>query len=260
LNFVLQQSKTNRDARLENNEDIKETIMSLHSLFQKLNRLVNSPLQLPNSHERVLPSIEQVPKLELKFLPKHLKYMYLGEAETLLVIIANDLMATREEKLLRVLRENKAAIKWTLVDIKGINPAIYMYRILLKDDAKPVREPQRKLNPAMKEVALKESLKLLDQGIIYPIFDSQWVSLVHVVPKKTGLTLVPNEENELVPMRVQNGWRMCIGFRKLNATRRNDHFPIPFIDERLERLAAKSFFYFLYGFSGYYQIVVAHED
>jgi hypothetical protein len=83
---------------------------------------------------------------------------------------------------------------------------------------------------------------------------------VHVVPKKTSLTLVPNEQNELVPMRVQNGWRMCIDSRKLNATTRKDHFPIPFIDERLERLVGKSFFYFLYGFSGYYQIVVGHED
>ena len=152
LNFVLQQSKTDRDARLENNEDIKETIMSLYSLFQMSNRLVNSPLQLPNSHEKVLLSVEQAPKLELKSLPKHLKYVYLGEGETLSVIIANDLTATREEKLLRVLRENKTVIGWTLAYIKGINPAICMYRFLLKDDAKPVREPQCKLNPTMKEI------------------------------------------------------------------------------------------------------------
>ena len=74
-------------------------------------------------------------------MPKHLKYVYLGEGETLSVIIANDLTATREEKLLRVLRENKLAIRWTLVDIKGIKPVICMHRILLKDDAKPMREP-----------------------------------------------------------------------------------------------------------------------
>ena len=126
--------------------------MSLYSLFQMSNRLVNSPLQLPNSHEKVLLSVEQAPKLELKSLPKHLKYVYLGEGETLSVIIANDLTATREEKLLRVLRENKTVIGWTLAYIKGINPAICMYRILLKDDAKPVREPQCKLNPTMKEI------------------------------------------------------------------------------------------------------------
>jgi hypothetical protein len=112
-----------------------------------------------------------------------------------------------------------------------------MYTILLKDDAKPVREPQRKLNPTMKEVVMKEILKLLDQGIIYLISDSQWVSLVHVVPKKTSLTLVPNEQNKLVPIRVQNGWRMCINFRKLNVTTRKDHFAILFINEMLEILA-----------------------
>jgi len=134
-----------------------------------------------------------------------------------------------------------------------------MYTILLKDDVKPVREPQRKLNPTMKEVVMKEILKLLDQGIIYLISDSQWVSLVHVVPKKTSLTLVPNEQNKLVPIRVQNGWRMCINFRKLNVTTRKDHFAILFINEMLEILAGKSFFYFLDGFSSYYQIVIARE-
>jgi hypothetical protein len=99
--------------------------------------------------------------------------VYLGECETLLVIIANDLTLTREEKLLRILRENKTAIRLTLADIKGINPAICMHRILLKDDAKPVRKPQRKLNTTMKEVVMKEILKLFDQGIIYSISDSQ---------------------------------------------------------------------------------------
>ena len=80
-----------------------------------------------------------------------------------------------------------------------------MHRISLKDDAKPMRKPQRKLNPTMKEVVMKEILKLFNQGIIYSISDSQYVSPMHVVPKKTGLTLVPNEQNKLVPIRVQNG-------------------------------------------------------
>jgi hypothetical protein len=91
-----------------------------------------------------------------------MKYVYLGECETLSVIIANDLMATREEQLLRVLREHKTTIRWTLTNIKGISPAICMHRILLKDDAKLVREPQRKLKVVMKEI-----LKLVHQGIIY---------------------------------------------------------------------------------------------
>ncbi|XP_065861818.1 uncharacterized protein [Euphorbia lathyris] len=131
---------------------------------------------------------------------------------------------------------------------------------VIKKNTKPVREPQRKLNPVLKEVVLKEVIKLLDEGIIYAISDSKWVSPVHVVPKKTGITVVRNKNNELVPTRVQNGWRMCIDFRRLNAATRKDHFPLPFIDQMLERLAGNLFFCFLDGFSGYYQIVIDKED
>ena len=89
----------------------------------------------------------------------------------------------------------------------------------------------------MMEVVKKEILKLLDAGIIYPISDSKWVSPVQVVPKKTGITIVENSYGELVPTRVQNGWRVCIDFRKLNSLTRNDQFPISFIHQMLERLA-----------------------
>ncbi|XP_031112037.1 uncharacterized protein LOC116016008 [Ipomoea triloba] len=135
-------------------------------------------------------------------------------------------------------------------------------KIILADqeDVRPTREPQRRLNPTLKDVVFKEVLKLLDAGIIYPISDSKWVSPVHVVPKKTGITVVKNQNDELVPMRIQNGWRMCIDFRKLNLATRKDHFPLPFVDQMLERLAGKSCFCFLDGFSGYYQIAIAQED
>ncbi|KAK4381837.1 Retrovirus-related Pol polyprotein from transposon.6 [Sesamum angolense] len=134
-----------------------------------------------------------------------------------------------------------------------------MHRIYLEDNTKPSREPQRRLNPTLKEVVMKEILKLLDAGIIFPISDSAWVSPVHVVPKKTGMTVVKNQNGELVPMRVQNGWRMCIDFRRLNLATRKDHFPLPFIDQMLERLAGKAYFCFLDGFSGYYQIAIAQR-
>ena len=134
-----------------------------------------------------------------------------------------------------MLKEHKTAIGWTLADLKGISPSICMHRILLKYDAKPVREFQRKLNPAMKEIVLKEILKLLEEGIIYPISDSEWVSPIHV-PKKAGITVVKNQFDKLVPTRVQNGWRMVNDFRKLNLVTRKDHFPIPFIDQMLEKL------------------------
>jgi hypothetical protein len=84
----------------------------------------------------------------------------------------------------------------------------------MEPDAKPVVEHQRRLIPKMKEVVRNEVLKLLDAGIIYPIADSRWVSLVHCVPKKGGITVVPNENNEFIPQRVVVGYRMCIYFRK----------------------------------------------
>ncbi|GKB37443.1 reverse transcriptase domain-containing protein [Tanacetum coccineum] len=85
--------------------------------------------------------------------------------------------------------------------------------------------------------------------MIYPIFDSPWVSPVHYIPKKGGITIVANEENELIPTRLVTGWRVCIEYRKLNEATRKDHFPLPFIDQMLERLPGNEFYCFLDGFS-----------
>ncbi|CAN6716288.1 unnamed protein product [Malus baccata var. baccata] len=112
----------------------------------------------------------------------------------------------------------------------------------------------------MMEVVKKEIIKLLDCGVIYPISDSGWVSPVQCVPKKSGVTVVANAENELVPQWIQTGWRVCIDYRKLNTTTRKDHFPLPFIDQMLERLAGYAFYCFLDGYSGYNQIVISPED
>ncbi|XP_070679273.1 uncharacterized protein [Malus domestica] len=209
---------------------------------------------------KLLPSIVQPPTLELKPLPSHLKYVFLGEDQTLPVIISSSLTAQEEDKLIRVLKEHKSAIGWTLADIKGISPTTCMHRILLEEGAKPSREAQRRLNPPMLEVVKKEVIKLLDCGVIYPISDSRWVSPVQVVPKKSGITVVKNEEQELVPTRVVTGWRVCIDYRKLNAATRKDHFPLPFLDQMLDRLAGYKFYCFLDGYSGYNQIVIAPED
>ncbi|KAM2690118.1 hypothetical protein EV1_043335 [Malus domestica] len=135
-----------------------------------------------------------------------------------------------------------------------------MHRILLEEGSKTSREAQRRLNPPMMEVVKKEIIKLLDCGVVYPISDSRWVSPVQCVPKKSGVTVVANAENELVPQHIQTGWRVCIDYRKLNATTRKDHFPLPFIDQMLERLAGYAFYCFLDGYSGYNQIVIAPED
>ena len=79
---------------------------------------------------------------------------------------------------------------------------------LMEEDFKPVAQPQRRLNPTMKEVVRKEVVKLLDAGMIYPISDSPWVSPVHVVPKKGGITVIRNDKDELIPTKVATGWRM----------------------------------------------------
>ena len=112
----------------------------------------------------------------------------------------------------------------------------------------------------MMEVMKKEIMKLLDVGVIYPISDSRWMCPVQVVLKKSGVTVVRNPDNELIPTRIQNGWRMCIDYRKLNTVIRKDHFSLSFINQMLERLADKSHYYFLDGYSGYNQIVIAPED
>ena len=159
-----------------------------------------------------------------------------------------------------VLRAHMHAIYWKLVDIKGIDPSYCTHRILMEDEFKPVVQPQRRLNPNMQEVVKKEVLKLLDAGLIYPISDSAWVSPTQVVPKKGGMTVVENEKNELIPTRTITGWRVCIDYRRLNVATRKDHFPLPFIDQMLERLSGQQFYCFLDGFSGYFQIPIAPED
>ncbi|CAN6725368.1 unnamed protein product [Malus baccata var. baccata] len=240
-------------------EDLIEVVAALES-SPKLDGKYTTRESIPISTNKLLPSIIQAPILELKPLPSHLKYIFLGENETLPAIISSSLTAQEEEKLLRVLKEFKSALGWTLADIQGISPTTCMHHIFLEEGAKPTREAQRRLNPPMMEVVKKEIIKLLDCGVIYPISDSRWVSPVQCVPKKSGVTVVANAENELVPQRIQTGWRVCIDYRKLNTTTRKDNFPLPFIDQMLERLAGYAFYCFLDGYSGYNQIVISPED
>ena len=155
---------------------------------------------------KVKPSIEP-PTLEIKTLPSHLKYAFLEKDSKLPIMISSSLSNVQEEKLLKVLRKHKKSLGWTIADIKGISPFVCTHKILMEEKCKPKVQPQRRLNPSMKEVVKAEVIKLLDAGMIYPIFDSAWVSPVQVVPKKGGMTVIQNEKNELIPIKKVTGWR-----------------------------------------------------
>ncbi|GKE83675.1 reverse transcriptase domain-containing protein, partial [Tanacetum coccineum] len=175
-----------------------------------------------NTDYKIKTSLEEpLTYLELKPLPDNLEYVFLEEPSFLPVIISSQLS-----------EENK----------------------------KPVAQKQRRLNLNMQEVVKKEIVKLLDIGIIYPIADSPWLSPIHCVPKKGGITVVTNEKDELVPTRTVTHWRVCIDYCKLNEATAKDHFPLQFMDKMLERLAGNKYFCFLDGFSGYFQIPIDPMD
>ncbi|XP_071917147.1 uncharacterized protein [Coffea arabica] len=175
-------------AEIELSKELKCVIGALQTLPTTKIRYDLAPVFIPEPHQRLLPSVVQAPALELKPLPKHLKYMYLGEGETLPVIISATLSKVQEDKLIRVLREHKQAIGWTIADIKGISPAVCTHRIRLEEGARPIRQAQRRLNPLMMEVVKKEILKLLDVGIIFAISNSPWIAISPEDQEKTTFT------------------------------------------------------------------------
>nr|GEV88048.1 DNA-directed DNA polymerase [Tanacetum cinerariifolium] len=166
------------------------------------------------------PLIEEPPKLKLKDLPSHLEYAFLERTDKLRVIISKELKNDEKAILLKVLKSHKQAIAWKISDIKGIDPRFYTQKILMEHDFKPAVQHQRRVNPKIHEVSKKKVIKLLDAGLIYPIFDSPW----------------------------------------LNDATRKDHFPLPFMDQILKRLAGNEYYCFLDGFSGYFQIPIDPHD
>ena len=164
------------------------------------------PELLVRSENPTPPSIEKPPKLELKPLPNHLRYAFLGEANTLPIIISNKLTIEQEMRVCEVVKGRIRALGWQISEIKGISPSIVMHRIHMEEGHRPTAERQRRLNPNIKEVVNKEIVKLLDAGIIYPISDSEWVSPIQFVPEKSRMTVIENEEGELIPKRVVDGW------------------------------------------------------
>nr|GEY23648.1 DNA-directed DNA polymerase [Tanacetum cinerariifolium] len=203
---------------------------------------------------------EEPPKVKLKELPPHLEYAFLSDNGKWPVIIAKDLSSNEKTALINVLKKRKKAISWKLTDIKGIDPEFCSHKILLKEDYSPKVQCQRRVNPKIHDVIKKEVEKLLNAGLIYPISDSLWVSPIHCVAKKGGMTVIKNDENELVPTHLVTGRRVCIDYRKLNKATRKDHLPLPFMDKMLERLDRNEYYCFLDGFSGYFQIPIDPKD
>ncbi|GKA74668.1 reverse transcriptase domain-containing protein [Tanacetum coccineum] len=180
-------------------------------------------------------SIDEPPEVELKDLPLHLEYAFLEGDDKLPIIIAKDLKDEEKAALIKVLKLHKRALAWQLSDIKGINPEFYTHKILMEDDFKPAVQHQRRVNPKIHEPRA-------------------------LCTERGGFTVVENDENELIPTRLVTGWRVCIDYQKLNDITRKDHFPLPFMDQMLERLAGNKYYCFLDGFSGYFQIPIDPHD
>ncbi|GKC14263.1 reverse transcriptase domain-containing protein [Tanacetum coccineum] len=233
-------------------------------LEKLLNDDPSSPLPPKELHfeelKMIKSSIDDPPDLELKDLPSHLEYAFLEGTDKLPVIIYKELKDEEKAALLKVLKSHKRAIAWNISDIKGIDPSFCTHKILMEDDFKLAIQHQRRVNIKIHEVIKKEVIKLLDDGLIYHISDSPWVSPVHYVPKKGGMTVVENEDNELIPTRLVTGWRVCIDYQKLNDATCKDHFPLPFMDQMLKILAGNGYYCFLDGFSGYFQISIDPQD
>ncbi|RDX89862.1 hypothetical protein CR513_28346, partial [Mucuna pruriens] len=182
------------------------TIRTKSKLRPRPTRHTKCQLQIksPRSITDLFPP-QSPPDNKLKPLLDHLKY---------------------EEKLLKVLQQHKKAIRWKLFDLPGINPSICMHRILMEEEACPIKQQQRRLNPTILDIVKKEVTKLLAVRIIYPISDS-------------------------------DGSVWC---KKLNLPTRKGHFCLTFLDQVLEKLAGNSHYCFLYGYSKYMQIHIAFQD
>nr|GEV03450.1 reverse transcriptase domain-containing protein, chloroplastic [Tanacetum cinerariifolium] len=173
-------------------------------------------------------SINEPFEVELKHLPPYLEYAFLEGDDKLPVIITKDLSVEEKTALMTFLKSLNRAIAWKLSDIKGIDPEFCTHKILMEEDFEPAVQHQRRVNPKIHDVIKNEG----------------------------GFTVVENEENELIPTRLVTGWRVCIDYRKLNKAIRKDHFPLPFMDQTLERLVGNQYYCFLDGFSGYFQIPI----
>jgi hypothetical protein len=156
--------------------------------------------------------------------------------------INSSLETDQQQKWIQMIQAQSGAFAWDYSDMKGIHPDTCMHHIYTNDQIKPVRQPQRRMNPSLKDIVKEELQKLLHANFIYPISDSKCVSPLVIVPKKNGK------------------WGICLEFQELNKDTYRNYFPFPFIDQVLDTLSGKRYFSFLYDFSGYNQIQISPED
>ena len=161
--------------------------------------------------------------------------------------LGKSVQGQEREEYENLLKEYEGVFAWTHKDLKGISPEIAEHRIDLLEGSIPVRQRQYRLNPKYSLMVKDELDKLLEVGFIYPVLSSQWVSPIVVVPKKSG----PGGKVKI---------RVCQDFRKLNQATKKDHFPLPFTDVILDKVAGHELYSFLDGFSGYNQISIKPED
>eukprot|EP00253_Pinus_taeda_P035613 PITA_35613 len=133
--------------------------------------------------------------------------------------INKNLEKSQQEELTKILQKHSIALAWEYTDMKGIDPKTCIHHIYIEENSRPIRQPQRRMNPNLREIVKEELQKLLNVNFIYPISNSRWVSPLVIVHKKNGK------------------WRVCIDYRELNKSTLKDHFPLPFIDQVLDTLA-----------------------
>ncbi|XP_051125145.1 uncharacterized protein LOC127247355 [Andrographis paniculata] len=174
---------------------------------------------------------------ELNKLPEHLKYVFLGLDETYPLIISTSLVLDQEAQLISILKRRKTKFAWKILDIKGINQEVCMHHIRLEAEAKPCRQPQRRLNENMQEVVKKE-----------------------VLLKKGDFAEQTSDDGQVFMTRLVTGLRVCINYKRLNEAMKKDHFLLPFLNQCLEKLSVHEYYCFLDGYSSYHQIPIKPEN
>ncbi|CAM6113035.1 unnamed protein product [Calypogeia fissa] len=157
------------------------------------------------------------------------------------------LPSPQEKTIQDLLGEYKDVFAWSHMDLQGVNPILGEHSIDLMLGARSIRQRQHRMNPKYSLMVKEEIDRLLEAGIIYPMLNSEWVSPIVIVPKKTKKDGKPKI-------------RVCQDFRKLNDATLKDFYPLPFMNIVLDIVAGHEVYSFLDGYLGYNQIWIKKED